>query len=112
MYQILILDHFRRQLKSYCKKYRHLKHDVILTLSSFEKNREVDLGRNVYKLRIKSKDIPKGKSKSFRLILLVVEMGKFLVPVCLYFKGDRMNVSKKEINDHLEFIYAELKGIG
>ena len=109
MYQIIISSHFRKQLKSYAKKYRHLKNEVITVLENFNKRQNVHLGNNVYKIRLKTKDIPKGKNKSFRLIILIIEIEKFIAPIVLYFKGNQENISKKEINDKMEAILFELR---
>jgi len=109
MYRIIILPHFKRQVKPYTKKYHHLKDALIATLEQFHPDQHTALGNGVYKIRLHSKDIPKGKSKSFRLIVLLVEMDKLLVPITLYFKGDQSNISKKELSDHLEIILFELQ---
>ena len=109
MHQIIISPCFRKQLKKYAKKYRCLKNEVIFVLENFKKQQGVLIGNNVYKIRLKIKDIPKGKNKSFRLIILVVEIKKFITPIALYFKGDRENISKKEINDAIEIILFELR---
>jgi len=109
MYQSIILPHFKRQLKRYNKKYRHLKEAVISTLEDFDKRQHTHLGSNVYKVRLHTKDIPRGKSKSFRLLVFVIETEKYLVPICVYFKGDQEDITKKEINDHLEVILFELR---
>ncbi len=109
MYQVIILPYFRRQIKPLVKRYRHFKDDVISVLENFDKSNCVSLGANVYKMRFKVTDIPKGKSKSFRMIVLLVEVEKFVVPVCVYFKGDRQDISKKEINRHLEVSLLELR---
>lgn len=108
MYQPIILPYFRRQLEQYTKKYRHLKDAVIAVLDNFHKEQYTPLGQNIYKVRLRSKDIPRGKSKSFRLLVLVVEIEEYLVPITIYFKGDREDVTKKEINKHLENILLEL----
>lgn len=109
MYQTIILPSFFKQLKLYSKKYRHLKDAIIETLGHFRKDQYIHLGNNVYKIRLKTKDLPKGKSKSFRLIVLVVEVERYLVPISLYFKGDRENITKKEINDYLALALFELR---
>jgi len=109
MYQPIILPHFKKQLKRYAKKYRHLKEAVISVLEDFNKRQHIHIGRNVYKVRLKTKDIARGKSKSFRMLVFVVEIDKYLVPICIYFKGDREDITKKEINDHLEIILFELR---
>lgn len=109
MYQPIILPHFKRQLKRYSKKYRNLKEAVISILEHFDKRQHVHIGSNVYKVRLQTKDIPRGKSKSFRLLVFVVETEKYLVPICIYFKGDQEDITKKEINEHLEVILFELR---
>ena len=109
MYQSIILPHFKRQFKRHTKKYRHLKEAVIDILEHFEERRHTHVGHNIYKVRLRARDIQKGKSKSFRLLLLVVEVEGYIVPITLYFKGDRQDMSKKEINDHLEIIIFELR---
>jgi len=109
MCQSIILPHFKKQLKRYTKKYRHLKEAVISILENFDKRQHIHLGRNVYKVRLKTKDIARGKSKSFRILVFVIEAEKYLVPICIYFKGDQEDITKKEINDHLEIILFELR---
>ena len=108
MHQPIILPHFYKQLKQYAKKYRHLKSSIIETLENFNKKQHTSLGKNVYKIRLKTKDISKGKSKSFRLIVLLIEVKNYIVPMTLYFKGKQASITKKEINRHLKIILEKL----
>lgn len=107
MYQYLILPHFKKQLKQLSKKYRRLKDETVSTLKNFEKSKEQSLGNNLYKIRVKSKDIKRGKDKSFRLIVFIIEIQNYIVPITLYYKGDKKDMSVKEINSHLEIIILE-----
>lgn len=109
MYQIYLADHFLRQLKFYLKKYRHLEKDLTRTLQNFSLETAQHLGRKLYKLRLKSSDIPRGKSKAFRLIVFIFEVRNTIVPITLYFKGDRADISEKKIEYHLAMILAEIK---
>ena|SRR3989338_8913976 len=109
MYQVYLADHFLRQVKRYLRKYRSLNDDLIETLHCFTPDSAQYLGRKLYKVRLRSKDIPKGKNKSFRLILFVFEIKSTLVPVVLYFKGDRSDILAKEIEYHLEMILADIR---
>lgn len=111
MLQPLLLPHFKKQLKRLLKKYPRLQNSLIETLETFQKQNEVHLGRNIYKVRLQSKDISRGKNKSFRLIVLLIEIEGLLVPVTVYFKGDKANISKQELNDHLETILFELRQV-
>ena len=109
MNRILIARHFKRQLKVHLKKYRSIVDDLADLLDGFDKRHHADLGRGLYKARLKSGDVPRGKNKSFRVVVFVVEVEKLLAPVAIYFKGDRNDMSKKELNDHLEAVLFELR---
>ena len=109
MYRAIFLPHFLQQLGQLAKKYFHLRDAVGSTLDAFQKDRAISLGNRLYKLRVASKDIPRGKSKSFRLIVLLLETDSSVVPITLYFKGDRQDMAKREMNDHLQVILLELE---
>lgn len=107
MFKIIILPYFRKQVKAYAKKQRSLQEDLIATLESFDQRQAASLGNCLYKLRLASRG--KGKSGSYRVIVLVLTNEGFLVPVALYKKSEREMLSKKETNHHLEEILFELR---
>ena len=109
MNDFYLSKHFIGQLKPLTKKHRHLKDDLISVLRNFDKGTSIALGNNLYKIRIKSSDIRKGKNKSFRLIIFVWQKKNTLVPIVLYFKGDKENISKKELICHVSIILNEIK---
>lgn len=109
MYKVLITLHFKKQLKPLVKKYRNLIKDVEETLSSFDTTSHSALGNYTYKVRLKSRDLPRGKSKSFRLIIFLVEYQNLLAPIAIYFKGKREDVGKEEIAYHLRMVISELE---
>lgn len=109
MYEYWISLYFKRQLKPLAKKYPHFKNNLIKALEQFKKNQGIALGRGLYKLRLKSSDIQRGKSKSFRLIIFILEVEGLIIPLTVYFKGDQQDISIKEINYHLAIILQELK---
>ncbi len=107
-YQYHFCNHFKKQIKPYLRKYRSLFNDVIIALNTFDPRLAVRLKDGIYKIRLKSRDIPRGKSHAFRMIILLIIEEGLLVPVMIYFKGDQENVSKKEIAYHLAIIEAEI----
>lgn len=107
--QFLLADHFNQQVKPYLRKYRNLSQDLERFLEVFDKRRVIALGGNLYKARFRSSDLPKGKSSSFRLIIFIIEKNQTLVPIAFYFKSDRADLDKGEINRHFIRILAELK---
>jgi len=100
MYKFVILDYFKRQLKRFLRTDRALMENIIEVLRNFRKDHAVSLGKKIYKVRI-GKEYG-GKSGGYRLILVVKEFEKLLVPVCIYVKSERENISMDEIAWHLE----------
>ena len=109
MYQVYIVDHFLRQLKWYLKKFPHLENDIVELLENFSPIGSVHMGRKLYKIRLKSSDIPKGKNTSFRLMALVLETTHAIVPITLYFKSERAAISTHTLEHHLAIVRAELQ---
>jgi len=108
MAQGIILPHFARQLKQYVKKHRSIKDDLVGLLESFDKREHSFLGHGLYKVRLKVQSLTRGKSASFRVIILLASHKSFLVPIDIYSKGERENMSQKDINKHLEIVLFEL----
>lgn len=75
----------------------------------FRKESAIALGHNNYKIRLRCSDLKRGKSKSFRLILHILEEDRLMVPISLYFKSNRENLSKKEIMLDLADAVRELE---
>jgi len=107
-YKVIILPHFRKQLKPLAKKYPSLKRTFIDTFNTFETRTSAPLGHGLYKVRLSPKELNKGKSKSLRCITLCIEQGDFLVPVTIYSKADRTGITTKELESHTEMILFEL----
>ena len=108
MHQYFISLHFKKQLKLYLKKHRGLLNDVISALKHFDKKTSIALGENTYKIRFRATNLPKGKNKSFRLILLI-EDENFITPIAIYFKGDKETITRREIRYHVEMIRMEVE---
>lgn len=108
MYTPILLPHFRRQLKPLAKKHPGIEGSITGVVTFFAKDQGIHLGHDVYKLRLSPASFARGKSKSFRLMILLIEERKIAIPLTIYYKGDKQNVTKKEVNDHLEIIFYEL----
>lgn len=111
MYNIIYLPHFKKQVKKLSKQQRGLKNDLAKELDSFLKFQHSGLGKNLYKIRFTTRDLNRGKSRSFRVIVLCFEIEKRLVPVTIYFKGNKKSLKKQELKEHAEVIKNELKSL-
>ena len=107
-FEIIILNHFKSELKKYIKKYKDLKNDVICDLNKFDKNNSISLWNWIFKLRIKSSNLEKWKSGWFRLLILLLIEENYIVPLTIFSKWDKSSISQKEINYHLKKINSEL----
>lgn len=109
MRHVIIVAHFAKQLKPYLKKFRSLKQSLLQELIKFTPDQHDNLGRNIYKMRLRSTDLPKGKSESFRVLIYLTSVADYLVPLAIYLKSEQSTLSKKEINDHLETVLIEIE---
>ncbi len=109
MYSYIIVKHFKKQLKPYAKKFITIISDVKRELIWFDKNRAVDLGKHIFKIRLSTIKLKRGKSKSFRLIVYIFENDYIITPIAIYIKNKQKNIRPKEIKYHLKKVIGELE---
>lgn len=108
MSKIFITNHFFTQAKRLKKKFLHLKTDLIKALKSFKPEKEIHLGKSIFKIRIKSQDINKGKSGGIRCYIYLYRKKGLIVPLCIYFKSEKESLSKNELEYHSAKMIEEL----
>ncbi|MEK7084167.1 MAG: hypothetical protein AAB932_02970 [Patescibacteria group bacterium] len=106
--QYLITEYFKRRIKQHMKKHRSLLDDVLHSLETFSPNMHASLGEDTYKIRLRSDAMPKGKNKSFRLVVLFMD-NECVIPLTLYYKGEQENILRKEIRYHINMIQQEIQ---
>lgn len=106
--QILITQHFFQQAKRLKRKFPNLKNDLIKNLKSFVPKNEIHIGRSIFKVRIKSSDLDKGKSGGLRSYIYFFRQKKLIVPICIYFKSDQERVSEKALDFHFKKTLEEI----
>jgi mRNA-degrading endonuclease RelE of RelBE toxin-antitoxin system len=100
--KIRFTDYFQKQVKKLSKDFPNVGKDLLRELENFSPNFAIDLGKNIFKLRVKNSDIPCGKSGGYRLIVYFSEKQKTIVPFIIFSKRDRENVSVVLIERALE----------
>ena len=60
---------------------------------------------------ITTSSLKKGKSNSFRLVVLVVQKDDFLVPITIFAKSTKENITPKELEEHLKKILFDLSQV-
>jgi len=100
---------FKRNIKRLQKKFPSVKKDLETIFSQLED--EAPLGdpiplinAPIYKVRLANTDTSKGKRGGYRLIYKFNEENKLITPLLLYFKPEKYDASKKEIEDALDSV--------
>ncbi|HEY4483374.1 MAG TPA: hypothetical protein VI953_04350 [Candidatus Paceibacterota bacterium] len=109
MRQIVFLPHFLRQLKPLLKKFPDLKNSVADTLDNFTPETHILIAEDIYKVRLSTKSLKRGKSGGFRLYTYFFELNERIVPITIYFKGDKDNLTANELGQHAQIILSELQ---
>ena len=92
------------------KKYPHAKDDLFRMVNSFDPNNAISIGRSIYKIRIASSDMRKGKSGSFRSYLYLYMKKNLLLPLCIYPKSETENITENELQYHFDQTAQEILG--
>lgn len=106
-YKIDAIHYFEKKLKKMNHKYPRIAEDYRDLLDELEKDPFVgDRLRGcigpVFKIRMASRDMQKGKSGGFRVIYLIKADSFQVFLITLYSKGERENIHVKEINEILK----------
>lgn len=105
---IFFSNHFKHQLKKLQKKYPKIKYDLLDKLKLLNLEKEVSIGRSIYKIRIKSTDQNKGQSGGFRSYIYLYRKQDLLVPLCIYAKNDKESITENELQHHFDQSIQEL----
>jgi mRNA-degrading endonuclease RelE of RelBE toxin-antitoxin system len=97
---------FKRDLKHLSKKYRHVRDDILSLVKQLQSgetpgNQVRGTGYTVYKTRLRSSDLAKGKSGSYRVIYYIKTPERVIL-VMLYIKTERADVSSSDIRQLID----------
>jgi addiction module RelE/StbE family toxin len=92
---------FLKRLKDLAKRYRQVQQDIqpvieTLQLGNFLGDQITGTGHTVFKVRVKNRDIPVGKSGGYRLIYQLVSP-QLIVLLSIYAKSEQSDVTVEEI---------------
>lgn len=113
-YEAYLAETFQRCIKILKKKYRKVKDDLENVIKRLEEGPGIGdsipgWNKEIWKIRVASSDIKKGKRSGFRLIYLW-KAGEFKVYLlAVYFKGEKAEISKTEIERLLKELNKELE---
>jgi mRNA-degrading endonuclease RelE of RelBE toxin-antitoxin system len=112
-YEVYLTKTFQKSIKILEKKYRGVKDDIAGTIQALGEDPTIGdpiLGWNkeIWKVRTASSDVKKGKRGGFRSIYLWKSGEITVYLLAAYFKGDKQDVSKNEIEKTLKKLNQEL----
>ena len=111
-YDVFIPDFFKTILKKLKRKYPSVGEDVKIALRVLVTNPDLGMSLQgfgeVKKLRVPNSDSAKGKRGGYRLIYLVDRDQGKVVPLLLYSKSRKADVTAKELKALLAKLEQEL----
>jgi mRNA-degrading endonuclease RelE of RelBE toxin-antitoxin system len=98
-YKIIPTEHFKQQVRELSKNYTHIRTDLKVLSLMLKKNSKSgkSLGKKIYKIRLKSSDISKGKQEGYRIITYVIEEQEIIRLLTIYAKPKKSNITDNEI---------------
>jgi mRNA-degrading endonuclease RelE of RelBE toxin-antitoxin system len=98
-YEVIPTPEFKRLFKKLYKKYPSLKSDLQNLIQQLEENPAsgINLGNNIYKIRMAISSKGKGKSGGARVITFLVTEDQEVYLVHIYDKGHLENLTKHQI---------------
>ncbi|MFQ5709648.1 MAG: hypothetical protein ACE5HO_19500 [bacterium] len=95
---------FARAIKRLKKKYRNIEKDIQYLRLILTENPAagIPLGSNLFKIRLSSSDISKGKSGSLRVIYYLMLASELIVFLDIYAKSEKEDVPISEIKKILK----------
>ncbi|AVQ12291.1 PF06296 family protein [Leptospira santarosai] len=104
--EIVYTDHFSREFKDLSKKYRSIKEDLKILVTSLEQNpvQGVPLGKDCYKIRLAISSKGKGKSGGARIITYLYLVKNKMYLLSIFDKSEKENISDKDRETLLKLI--------
>ncbi|MBU0701602.1 hypothetical protein KKE26_10000 [bacterium] len=98
-YEIIPTEYFKQQIRSLQKSYPQIKHDLKELAGILRENPKAGkaLGKAIYKIRLKSSDVLKGKRGGYRVITYVVDKEQKIWLLTIYIKPKKATITDEEL---------------
>ena len=105
-YRVDTTPNFEREAKKLIKKYKSLKNEINTLIESLEEmpQQGTHLGDDIYKIRLAVKSKGKGKRGGARVMTKVKITNEKVFMFSIYSKGEKDDISDKEIQDLIKEI--------
>ncbi len=97
-FKIETIPRFEKDVKKLKKKFPKIKNDLIDLIDKLSSNPEIgiNLGENIFKVRVSNSSIPTGKSGGFRIITYY-KTDTILYLVTMYSKTEQDNILTEKL---------------
>jgi mRNA-degrading endonuclease RelE of RelBE toxin-antitoxin system len=102
--KIVSLENFSRDVKKLFKKYKNISKDLKKLQDTLLKDPKsgIELGENLYKIRLANSSIPTGKSVGFRVVYYYVDQQENIYLLTIYSKRELENISDERLVEILK----------
>lgn len=111
-YSVVLTRSFKRSVKRMEKRFRHVKNDVHIAIQVLLQSPKLGVvipGASGIQVRVRNTDLPKGKSGGYRLLYYVEDQPAPTIHLLLlYAKSDREDVTRRELQQLLDELAAEM----
>lgn len=113
-YDVHLTETFQKSVKALKKKYPHFKDDLLGQIEVLEENPFAGSAipgwnKEIWKVRVASSDVKRGKRAGFRIIYSVHAEELKIYFLAAYFKGKKTEITKNEIKSLLKKLNQELR---
>jgi len=112
-YDVHLTETFQKSVKALKKKYPRVKDDLLGQIGVLEEDPSTGdpipgWNKEIWKVRVASSDVKKGKRAGFRVIYFWKANELTIYLPAAYFKGKKVEITKKEIESLLKKLNREL----
>ncbi len=113
-YEVHLTQTFQKSIKILNKKYSRIKDDLLKTIQQLEVDPAIGnsipgWNNEVWKIRTASSDVKKGKSGGFRTVYFQKAESRQVYLLFTYFKGEKVDISRNEIQKLLRQLMQEME---
>jgi len=113
-YEAYLTETFQKSIKILKKKFRRVKDDLFSIIQALEEDPTIGdpipgWNKEIWKVRASSSDVKKGKRGGFRLIYFWKSEEFRVYLLAAYFKGDKTDITKRDIEKLLKKLNQELE---
>lgn len=105
-YRFILTQHFKNQLKAYLKKDPGLKARFLREMDEKKIENFIRISGAILKMRISGQN--SGKSGAYRMYLFLFKTRNYLIPIAIFHKSEKSDLTSKELSGHLRATKIEL----